>query len=239
MRRYTWSVLINGKAVSISAVDVSLKAARKKLAEAITADHGDEAAAILQQIEAHPPLHTLAKEATAPPIHAGKPKKVVGFGTAIAALAASIWAWRAFSAGLGIYPAGSIESRSIICVLAFAGVFAVFCILFGIHFLLTRDPLEAKLWKSDLQVWKVCLLAPWVILPPIWFSVEYYYLYPTTLPKEEKVATADAPAAAEVLKDSLERFKQGQEESSKVWLALVTLLTGIYFGKEFGGKAEE
>lgn len=226
-------MLVKGEAVSISVVDVSLDAARKKLEKIIAEDHGDEAGPILQQMKARPPLHTLAKEATAAPtIHAGKPKKVVGFGTLLALMVALYWAHSAFSAGLGIYPAKSIESRSIICVLAFAGVFAVFCILFGIHFLRTRDPLEAKLWKSDLQVWKVCLLAPWVILPPIWFSVEYYYLYLPTL-KDEKTSSA------EVLKDSLERFKQGQEESSKVWLALVTLLTGIYFGKEFGGKAEE
>ncbi|HEY7337222.1 MAG TPA: hypothetical protein VH639_20190 [Bryobacteraceae bacterium] len=248
MPLYTWSVLIDGEAVSVSAVDESLQKAREQLKAVIARDYTHHAAqGILRQIDSHPPAQILAKEAApSPPSNAGRPRKVVWLGTAIALLVAIVWAHSAWKAGLGFYPLESVESHWIIAGLVIGSALAVFSILFGIHFLRTGDGLDAKLWGSTLRVWKVCLLAPWVILPPIWFSVEYYYLYPKVAasliaapPAKPATRTDERENDSETAKDSLERFKQGQEESAKVWLALVTLLTGIYFGKELGGKAEE
>jgi hypothetical protein len=38
-----------------------------------------------------------------------------------------------------------------------------------------------------------------------------------------------------VPKEDLEHLKYGQDVSSKIWLALVTALFGIYFGKDIPG----
>jgi hypothetical protein len=68
-----------------------------------------------------------------------------------------------------------------------------------------------------VKVSQAIVLGIWVIAPPIWFWYEYFYLYPDT---------------TYVPKPSLDEFKHGQEQSSKIWLALVTLLLGLYFGKD-------
>lgn len=46
-------------------------------------------------------------------------------------------------------------------------------------------------------------------------------------------AQAADPALAAHVAEMFDRFKYGQEVASKTWLALVTLLTGLYFGKDF------
>ena len=68
--------------------------------------------------------------------------------------------------------------------------------------------------KDDpIKVRQAFFLGLWIILPPIWFWFEYYFLY--------KGGAA-----------GLEELKHGQDQSSKIWLALVTLLLGMYFGKD-------
>jgi hypothetical protein len=47
------------------------------------------------------------------------------------------------------------------------------------------------------------------------------------------VARERASADAEVRKTRLERLKQSQDVASKFWLAISSLLTGLFFGKDF------
>ena len=66
-------------------------------------------------------------------------------------------------------------------------------------------------------IFKVAILVFWIIAPPIWFWFEYVglYRYDDQTKREES-----------------EQFKYTQDLSSKVWLALVTALTILYFGKD-------
>jgi hypothetical protein len=70
------------------------------------------------------------------------------------------------------------------------------------------------------KIAQAILLGLWVLAPPIWFWYEYFFLY----------STYTAPSGA--AKPLLEEFKHGQDQSAKIWLALVTLLFGLYFGKD-------
>ena len=72
---------------------------------------------------------------------------------------------------------------------------------------------------------KAALLLFWVLVPPVWFWFEYFFLYrydPLILPN------GDA-------KPDWDNFKYGQDLSAKIWLALVTALTILYFGKDIKG----
>jgi hypothetical protein len=71
---------------------------------------------------------------------------------------------------------------------------------------------------NPVKVKQACVLPIWILAPPIWFWIEYFFVYG----KED--ATKDKPA--------LEAFKYGQDQASKIWLALVTVLFGLYFGKD-------
>jgi hypothetical protein len=237
MPTYAWSVPIEGQHVSFVAEAESLHEARQKLRAVIAADYAEhEAQPILTTITHLAPIQVWAKQRTeTPPVKlAGKPRKVVWIGTSIAAVVAGWAAWGAIwqaspSSGMHYYASGSPELTWIMIVLAAAATLAVFCILFGVHFIRTGDSDDATLYGAKLRLWKVCLLAFWVIVPPLWFSYEYFYLYPQPGPRmtdEEKTR-------------QLEEFVHGQENSSKVWIALVTALTGLYFGKQFSAKSEE
>ena len=61
------------------------------------------------------------------------------------------------------------------------------------------------------------ILTLWVVLPPVWFWYEYFFVYK---PK---------PYAGE----DWDRFKYAQDQAEKIWLALLVALLGLYFGKEF------
>jgi len=69
---------------------------------------------------------------------------------------------------------------------------------------------------NPIKVAQVIILAGWIVLPPVWFWVEFYLLY---LPD---------PSSYE----SWEHYQYGQELASKIWLALVTTLLGLYFGQD-------
>lgn len=68
-----------------------------------------------------------------------------------------------------------------------------------------RETANARcdLWMQTAWIW-------WVVAPPIWFSIEYFYLF-----KKYQV-----PGAFEAL-------KYGQDVASKVWLAIAAVLTAI------------
>ena len=67
---------------------------------------------------------------------------------------------------------------------------------------------------------KAMILGFWVIGPPVWFAIDYFLVF------NHKWAQTEHG-------DVFERFKYGQDVASKVWVALVTLFTGLYFGKDF------
>ena len=50
----------------------------------------------------------------------------------------------------------------------------------------------------------------WVAAPPVWFSVEYFYLF-----KKYKV------------KGRFEAFKYGQDVASKAWVAIAAIMSVI------------
>lgn len=62
--------------------------------------------------------------------------------------------------------------------------------------------------KNVTQTEKYILLGAWGILPPVWFLIEYFYLY---LPYG--------------LKGSFEYFDYGQSVASKVWAAVFGLIS--------------
>jgi H+/Cl- antiporter ClcA len=67
------------------------------------------------------------------------------------------------------------------------------------------------------KVLQAVVLAIWIVAPPIWFWYEYFFLY---------------QPIPETKKPSLDQFKHGQDQAAKIWLALVTVLLGLYFGKD-------
>jgi hypothetical protein len=73
---------------------------------------------------------------------------------------------------------------------------------------------------TELGRYKVLILLFWIAVPPCWFWFEYFGLY-----------RYDSGAH----KPDWDSFKYGQDVSSKVWLALVTTLTILYFGKDIRG----
>ncbi|HXM20597.1 MAG TPA: hypothetical protein VN948_04935 [Terriglobales bacterium] len=171
----------------------------------------------------------------APPI-AGKPAKIVWIGTGIALAVASLvvayveYSGAGSSSTIQIYSPKSLASRGIVYGSALGAVFASFCILFGIHFLRTGDPNNARLWGANVKTWKAVLLVPWILLPPLWFCTEYFYVY-TPLPITVKdVASDEYKDEVEKRKEHFEEFLHGQDNASKVWLAMVTVMAGLYLG---------
>lgn len=62
----------------------------------------------------------------------------------------------------------------------------------------------------------------WIVAPPVWFWIEYFYVnWSNYLSWKGK---SDA--------EKFERFKYGQDISSKIWLAVSTSLLMLYFGKD-------
>lgn len=82
---------------------------------------------------------------------------------------------------------------------------------------------EAPQWVDDPcgihTAEKAALYGIWVLLPPIWFFVEYFCLF----------RRGGRPCC-------FEAFKYGQELASRIWLAIATILGVLFFGKELIGK---
>src|SRR5215831_5214553 len=68
---------------------------------------------------------------------------------------------------------------------------------------------------NKIKVAQVIVLCFWVLAPPMWFALE------------KNVRTSE-------LQDDriFDRFKYTQDLASKIWLALVTVLLVLYFGKD-------
>jgi hypothetical protein len=77
---------------------------------------------------------------------------------------------------------------------------------------------EKRLTSVGFQ--KALLIFVWVLVPPIWFWLEYFGIWRY----ENKTARQD-----------LEELKYGQELAAKIWLAAITALGILYFGKDIKG----
>lgn len=84
-----------------------------------------------------------------------------------------------------------------------AGVGVVVTILAIWLYLRDRSNPERKVFLQ--AVWVV-----WALAPPLWFWYEYFFLFKNRGPA-----------------DAFEAFKYGQDVASKVWLAVVAVLSGI------------
>lgn len=93
-------------------------------------------------------------------------------------------------------------------------VLAVGAVLFGI-------PGFGKPFKLDdhIKVAQAWVLAAVIILPPVAFWFDYYFLF-------GKLSKADQKEI------DFDRYKYGIDVCSKCWIALVTGLLGLYFGKD-------
>jgi hypothetical protein len=100
-----------------------------------------------------------------------------------------------------------------------AAVYALLTTVFGFR-TFGYNSIQGLLGTS-LGYWRALFLAVWIVFPPIWFFIEY---------------SSVLPGIAATSSLSFDRFKYGQDLSCKVWLAIVTLLFGLYFGKDFGLK---
>jgi hypothetical protein len=87
----------------------------------------------------------------------------------------------------------------------------------GVHAWNDRFP-DARLQVckplSSWVKWKIGVLLGWTVIPPCWFWIEYFGIYTEKKPGD------------------FDRFKYGQDISSKVWLAVSTALLILYFGKD-------
>ena len=77
---------------------------------------------------------------------------------------------------------------------------------------------EKRLTSVGLQ--KAVLIVIWVLVPPMWFWLEYYGIWKY----EDKTK-----------RQSREDLQFGQELAAKIWLAAVTALGILYFGKDIKG----
>jgi hypothetical protein len=77
-------------------------------------------------------------------------------------------------------------------------------------------PEPGKHWPP-IKKCETILLVFWVCVPPAWFWFEYFFLF--------KRVTNPAP-------DDFEKLKYGQDLASKIWLAVVSALLMLYFGKD-------
>lgn len=102
-------------------------------------------------------------------------------------------------------------SRIVYDGMLFTGVnlligFGIVCIIITIWRLTTKDTSQAE---------KYLLLGAWGILPPVWFMLEYFYIF---LPYG--------------IKGSFNFFQYGQSIAQKVWGAIFALISvSIYRGK--------
>jgi amino acid transporter len=172
-----------------------------------------------------------------------KPGRLVWIGTVITSvIVAAIVIRLECSSPRGavrFYPPHSTAWHVIVYLTAIFAVFGVFCILFGIHFQRTRISDEARLWAANVGTWKAILWALWAILPPIWFCIEYFFFCTVCTPPPvsfEASISEQAKVQIELRRQEFEEFNQGQENVGKVWVAIATILAGMYLT---GGRASD
>jgi hypothetical protein len=74
------------------------------------------------------------------------------------------------------------------------------------------------------KIYQAVVIVAWTLVPPIWFLLEYTFLFPRTCLNLDK----------DTYKDKLDRFKYQQDLASKIWLAVVSALLILYFWKDLG-----
>lgn len=183
------------------------------------------------------------------PPSATSPGKLVWVGTVIVGVLTTVGAillWYKTPSALNrisTYPPHSLAWLGMIVVSSAGITFACFCILFGIHLHITGASDETGMWKTKVIVWKFVFLILWVIIPPVWFCAEYFAVYtPPPFPTPSCVEAKESPGLSsdhysqqmEFRKEKIEEFTEGQEVTSKAWLAIVSVLLGLYFGKNLG-----
>jgi len=72
-----------------------------------------------------------------------------------------------------------------------------------------------------IRIVEACIVVAWIILPPVWFWIDYFFIYL----RNHKMGAQPPP--------DIDLFKYGQDVSSKIWLAVSTVLLALYFGKDF------
>lgn len=77
--------------------------------------------------------------------------------------------------------------------------------------------------KRLTHVTRAILLGFWLVVPPLWFSYEYFHLYRPNLQRDETKMLVQACNL------EWEQFKYGQESAAKIWGAVVLFLGALYF----------
>lgn len=95
----------------------------------------------------------------------------------------------------------------------------------------SQQQAEQKGSLSPVGTVKAGILMIWILSPPIWFFLEYFGIEKPRLGKVLAQGTASTSVPDDI-KFSWEHFKYRQDVTSKLWLALVTALTILYFGKD-------
>ena len=72
-----------------------------------------------------------------------------------------------------------------------------------------------------IKIVQVFMLVLLTLAPPIWFWFEYIFLFRDAYPNEDK--------------DKLRALKAQQDLSSKIWVALASVLLILYLWKDIGG----
>jgi hypothetical protein len=70
--------------------------------------------------------------------------------------------------------------------------------------------------------WEAVVLAAWIVIPPLFFWIEYFGIY-----RKSRNYQYKAPQPPD-----WEMFKYSQDVSAKVWIAVTTVLLVLYFGKD-------
>jgi hypothetical protein len=97
-----------------------------------------------------------------------------------------------------------------------ASIFGVASLLFGIWgFGQPLTTAHSPMWVFVVKRIQAFVLVLWLILPPTWFWFEQGW-----------------KSRLNPIPSEFERFKYSQEQAAKIWVALVTALLGVYFGKD-------
>ena len=104
----------------------------------------------------------------------------------------------------------AVPTRAFIYYFAVATAGGVALLLYTIYLVILKkpNPTQARAARRDLWV----LLLLWTLLPPAWFSIEYFQLY-----------------GRYGLPGTLDQFKYGQELASKFWAGGVALVIAKLF----------
>jgi hypothetical protein len=79
-------------------------------------------------------------------------------------------------------------------------------------------------WTAIKQWQEVCTCS-WVVVPPVFFAMEYFWLWPKIQQKA---------GDAETEKTEFDYFKYGQDLMTKVWAAASATTFVVFFGKDLG-----